>query len=687
MCALGAAVSILLGIAMATAPGAHAYTLVEQTAAESALKDLTDGCGCHGAPTPHEEVIVERFREQLDRYGTSYGNDGVLAASEDTLLTDTGVVTDAALLDGPLSVVVPFSGPLVVAGVAVLAGAEAVGELTSLFDGIDEPIAAYDAYLFYQPEEPQPEGGSGNFFGLTSLEMRSTLVRKDWSPLSDKGGPGYEFAPCVGTLGPTGGVDKGLGEPPSPITESQCWGGAPGTVGNKVGLWFPTMTNLYKQEVYVAKWGGWAGSFWNPAHLENPRTWAPVDECANTPTLQMQKEGWSVFWGRPEAYCVEHVENDECPGPAPKCSELDIEDPVESGAPGEFYLKRYGPGQASQWTQHPFTTGSVSEEGQAVTAQPLWHAEPETKAEGGSGTWPGIQHALEQGAATEQSTGHPTVNAIWFAAITAAAESSAVVPDCTNLAVEVCVQRLKEFGFENLTVKTASENSAEVEPGNVVTTSPSPGTETQISTPVEIQVNPERTIELPVPQPNELATTYRTTVETAGFPNVTVQVLPEGSPYTNPYVGPEGVAHVTPQPGQLYAPATTDVNILENPVNAPAALPGGPPGPLKFLDPPGIKFPELRTPCNVFPFGVPCWFAEQVDSFVATRRPPEASVTFPIVNATMHLKFSEVEGTMEIVRLVEGVVSCIGIVLLFGRFASSSAGSSDGGGGGGEDDE
>jgi hypothetical protein len=92
---------------------------------------------------------------------------------------------------------------------------------------------------------------------------------------------------------------------------------------------------------------------------------------------------------------------------------------------------------------------------------------------------------------------------------------------------------------------------------------------------------------------------------------------------------------------------------------------------------PAIKWPHVETPCNRFPFGIPCWLVARLVEFGTTQKTPKFEVKLD--GATMKINFGEADELMEIVRAVELVLGTIGAVLLFGRFASSSTGSSGGG--------
>ncbi len=91
---------------------------------------------------------------------------------------------------------------------------------------------------------------------------------------------------------------------------------------------------------------------------------------------------------------------------------------------------------------------------------------------------------------------------------------------------------------------------------------------------------------------------------------------------------------------------------------------------------PSIKFPEVETPCNKFPFGIPCWLVARLAEFATSERTPKFEPE--IDGFKMVIDFGRADELMEIVRAVELVLGVITGVLLFGRFASSPTGSSAG---------
>ncbi len=120
---------------------------------------------------------------------------------------------------------------------------------------------------------------------------------------------------------------------------------------------------------------------------------------------------------------------------------------------------------------------------------------------------------------------------------------------------------------------------------------------------------------------------------------------------------------------QEHSPATKEQSEPESPAEPQAPPSSGP-------TIPAIKLPEVSTPCNKFPFGIPCWLVARLGEFVTSVKDPKFEPT--IDGVKMVIDFKRADELMEIVRAVELVLGTIGVVLLFGRFASSPTGSSGG---------
>jgi hypothetical protein len=169
--------------------------------------------------------------------------------------------------------------------------------------------------------------------------------------------------------------------------------------------------------------------------------------------------------------------------------------------------------------------------------------------------------------------------------------------------------------------------------------------------------------ELPQPRPNELATEYKTELESAGWTHVEVSVLPEALIDTS--VGPNEVAYSSPAAGSD-VPYADDVVIEANPSTAPVPGAGG-------ITEPGFHVPSFGVLCEKFPFGVPCWLVSVMASWSASAEAPEW--TIPLESPTrgfisnLKLELKPLDKMMEILRPVFLLMATIGAVIAFGRWA------------------
>ncbi len=185
-------------------------------------------------------------------------------------------------------------------------------------------------------------------------------------------------------------------------------------------------------------------------------------------------------------------------------------------------------------------------------------------------------------------------------------------------------------------------------------------------------------LEIPAIQPNELASTYKTELESLGFTDVNVQTLPESD--TDPALGPGAATGVAPSPG-TEVPPSTDVTVEANPDTAGPAEPtkgiGGP-------TLPGIKLPSFPVLCKGFPFGVPCWLIQTIEGWSTSASAPELGIeNLEVEKHTVtgaKFKLSRLEPIMEKVRPAMVIFATIGLVLLFYRFAKGGGPPSGGGG-------
>lgn len=190
---------------------------------------------------------------------------------------------------------------------------------------------------------------------------------------------------------------------------------------------------------------------------------------------------------------------------------------------------------------------------------------------------------------------------------------------------------------------------------------------------------------LPEPRPGETAEQYKNRLEELGFTDVDINELTELN--EDPDVGPEVVTKVNPSPGDEVA-ADEKVTVDENPKDAPTAPgeKGSKPGESSEGGPggeggggvggptePGFKLPDFAILCKGFPFGVPCWLAQTVESWSATGKAPELGIEeFEIEHTKIPSgKFDLVhlEPEMEYIRPAMIIFATIGLVLLFFSFA------------------
>jgi hypothetical protein len=199
------------------------------------------------------------------------------------------------------------------------------------------------------------------------------------------------------------------------------------------------------------------------------------------------------------------------------------------------------------------------------------------------------------------------------------------------------------------------------------------------------------TITLPTITSNETYADWATRARTAGLlGTITKTVLSDT--LADPSVAPNDVVRTSPVAGTAVQPQTA-VSVYVNPDSTPApGTSGGAPGAPTL---PGVSIPTAATPCNVFPFGIPCWVTSQLGHLAGTA-PVAPHVTLPLpsaicasnpnckVDADLGNVFGvDMSEIMVIVRPILLFVSCIGIVFWLGGMAMG--GSTGGGGSAGDE--
>lgn len=186
---------------------------------------------------------------------------------------------------------------------------------------------------------------------------------------------------------------------------------------------------------------------------------------------------------------------------------------------------------------------------------------------------------------------------------------------------------------------------------------------------------------VPQIQPSELTSTYVQQLDTLGATNVVVNILTGDQ--VDLELGPYAAVAVEPLAGTTVDDGTL-IEVKGNPGDVPAAG-SGPTSPVGPNEP-GIKLPSLSTPCTSFPFGVPCWLVNQLQTVQTAATAPDIRVGMPAAVAgpggVLDINFDhpfgfDLTGFMGILRPILLVLSFLGIVWWL---ASLSMG---GGGGGG----
>jgi hypothetical protein len=144
----------------------------------------------------------------------------------------------------------------------------------------------------------------------------------------------------------------------------------------------------------------------------------------------------------------------------------------------------------------------------------------------------------------------------------------------------------------------------------------------------------------------------------------------------NPNYGPEEVTKTVPAPGTTVAPGSV-VKVRYNPETAPEVgeeVEGGPGGAPGGWTPPVIPEIDL-TPltstglgCNTFPFGLPCYLYDVIDSINVTPECPQFEV--PLYGGNeMDIDTCVLDPVLSIWRPVFLAIASIGIVIMFAGLA------------------
>lgn len=242
------------------------------------------------------------------------------------------------------------------------------------------------------------------------------------------------------------------------------------------------------------------------------------------------------------------------------------------------------------------------------------------------------------------------------------------VPSCAGVTVPACESAFQQAGFTATPTVTWDNGASTNTPvGNVITVSPAQGMDASMPADTPIAIDGAGLV-VPAPAANEVYTQYQTELVQGGFPggaNATITVL---DPFSlDPFQGANSVVTVSPAPGHVLDPSAAPGQAFKLSVNPdpmpytgtgtgttggtqtggttcidPTACATADPFTGPTIDPNKIEFPNVPTPCNVFPFGVPCWLYQQVQQFNAAPVAPSGTITTPYGNISIDL--SNVDG-------------------------------------------
>jgi hypothetical protein len=225
--------------------------------------------------------------------------------------------------------------------------------------------------------------------------------------------------------------------------------------------------------------------------------------------------------------------------------------------------------------------------------------------------------------------------------------------------------------------------------GAIITVSPTPGHLAAPSTDVAVTTNPDTLpVLVPAPLHGETYDLYIARLQGLGLVG---QVTTLSDAQSDPTLGGRAVVRTDPLPGTRAVTGTT-VRIYSNPddgtTTQDGTTTGGGGGPPVGPDLPGFHFLSIPTPCNVFPFGAPCWLYNQLQSLDSTAQAPHVSLTdlgVPwSIDAGHPFGMNDVQGWMGIVKPVLVFVSFVGFFIWLAGFALG--GGTEGGGSAGTEE-
>ena len=242
------------------------------------------------------------------------------------------------------------------------------------------------------------------------------------------------------------------------------------------------------------------------------------------------------------------------------------------------------------------------------------------------------------------------------------------VPSCTGDLWAACHAKMMDAGLLTNHVVLSFNGADVTKPANaVISTDPAGGATVEAGSTVTVETNPDTAampVAVPAPELGETYATYTARLAELGHTGTITRVdLDEAT--MDPTKGPSAVTGTSPTTGTRIAP-DAPIRVRVNPPTAPE------------LDAPGLAMPtipsidlsplSMTTPCNSFPFGVPCWIVGALGGFSGAGNCPE--ISFPFSNTIFGDHDLELDGCVAepmvaIIRPVIGIAAMLGLAWLF----------------------
>jgi hypothetical protein len=247
------------------------------------------------------------------------------------------------------------------------------------------------------------------------------------------------------------------------------------------------------------------------------------------------------------------------------------------------------------------------------------------------------------------------------------------MPDCHGLTVPQCVALLEEAGFQG-THHTITVDPGDawvsLKPRTIIDTDPRKGTRVDVEEgDIYIRRNPAD-VDMPVRVPHIDPGTPREDVEKA-LGDVDLEPVFSVRPEPDTRYGPNEVTEtpVEPQPGSIQ-PRGTPIEVEVNGADAP--VPPGSTGGGGGID---LSPLSALTPCERFPFGVPCWVNDALGGWSGSGQAPVFDFPMPIGD-DLHVDLSVAEPLLTPIRPLLLLSSMLGLGWFFMRLTGGFGGGS-----------